>query len=1009
MKKRVLSLILTVSMLIAAVPAGGVQNVHASSDNGKNPGLGHVSYGDWEPDFVDFPTHTVNRAGGSGSSANVTDSYYRNTNLPEVRNQGVYGLCWAFTSIGACEAEYIQNNNGGDASGIDMSEGHLGYYAFHRFEDPLGNLAAATMEKANDWYSYGLNSLGAFNTLASWNGAVNDDKLPYSGYSSYVGSRQKAYGEDDYHLENAYVMNKRDRTAVKRAILDYGAVSLGFYADTSIQASDESKLENGRCGYDTTNKSYYRSDMSTSNHEVLIVGWDDNFNKFNASNGFTPKAAGAWICRNSWGAEFGDNGYFYISYEDSSIDSVMVSFDVEPASNFENIYQYDGNFTGAAYYNENADGSRGDITNYIDRKVANVFTAKANQRGSEILKAVSFISYEANGKYTINIYTNLTNASNPESGTRADTITGSYTYAGYHTIKTKEILLQEGQKYSVVIEIKDSNGNNLGVASAYSALGMSNDAQKGRSFYSSERSWIDCYNENPNYALGYLSIKAFTNNEESDSFAISGKISDSVTETSATISWNSVAAADGYNIYIKSKLDDAWEKTGSTSQAAVNGRITYVIEKLTPGSSYIVGVRPYKQEGTGQTEGEWSYRGISQGQLKEDDMITTQIAAPKTVSMLSRTKSSIKIQWNSVEGAATYEAKINGISDSNISVNGTTATVTGLRPGTGLYFEICAVGSGYCARSVKKYTPFFYTYLEKVSGVTKKDAEAGAIMLYWNSVMNASAYGIKNMNTGKIIGIVNNSTFVKIIGSPGDTQKYSVIAYIIDENGRIVSESESLSDAITVTFPKEEKCTHSSLTTKVTKATPAKDGRIDKCCDKCGQIISTTVIPQISSMKLSASGFNYTGKKLTPKITVYDRNNKVVAVVNYTVTYKNNIKPGTATVTVTFKGNYSGTLTGSFSIKPKNTSKLQITSKTKSLVLKWNKAPVVSGYQIQYSTSSGMKNARIVTISKSTTTTTTLKKLKAKKNYYLRIRTYYKAGKTTVYSVWSKVVKKKTK
>ena len=162
-------------------------------------------------------------------------------------------------------------------------------------------------------------------------------------------------------------------------------------------------------------------------------------------------------------------------------------------------------------------------------------------------------------------------------------------------------------------------------------------------------------------------------------------------------------------------------------------------------------------------------------------------------------------------------------------------------------------------------------------------------------------------------------------------------------------------------------------------------------------------------MKLSASDVNYTGKKLTPKITVYDRNNKVVTVVNYTVTYKNNIKPGTATVTVTFKGNYSGTLTGSFSIKPKNTSKLQITSKTKSLVLKWNKAPVVTGYQIQYSTSSGMKNARIVTISKSTTTTTTLKKLKAKKTYYLRIRTYYKAGKTTVYSGWSKVVKKKTK
>lgn len=1009
MKKRVLSLFLAVSVIIAAVPAGGLEKVQATSSDEKLPGLGHVSYGDWEPDFVDFPTYTINRAGGSGSSANVTDSYYRNTNLPEVRNQGEYGLCWAFTSIGACEAEYIQNNNGGNATGIDMSEGHLGYYTFHRFEDPLGNLTSATMDGADNWYSNGLNSLGAFNTLASWNGAVHDDKLPYSRYASYVGSRQKAYGEDDYHLENAYVMNKRDKTAVKRAILDYGAVTLGFYADKSIQFSNESMLENGRSGYDTSNKSYYRSDMTSSNHEVLIVGWDDNFNKFNASNGFTPKSPGAWICRNSWGKDFGDNGYFYISYEDSSIDNVMVSFDAESASNYENIYQYDGNFTGAAYYKKNSDGSKGDISNTFKGKAANVFTAKANQTGGEILKAVSFISYEANGKYTINIYTNLTNAANPESGTKADTITGSYTYAGYHTVKTREIHLQEGQKYSVVIEVKDSSGNNLGVANAHSILGMNNAAQKGRSFYSSGNGWEDCYNENSSYAMGYFSIKAFTSNEAEGALEISGINKDSVTETTATISWNSIAIADGYNIYIKSKLDDAWEKVGRTSQAAVNGRVSYVIEKLTPGSSYIVGVRPYKQEGTGQTEGEWSYRGISQGKLIEEDMITTRIAAPEAVSMISRTKSSITIQWNPVEGAVSYEAKINGIPDSDISVSGTRATVTGLNPGTGVYFDLCAVGSGYNAVSARKYTPFFYTYLEKVSGLTKKDAEAGAIMLYWNSVMNASAYGIKNMNSGKIIGIVNNFTFAKIIGTPGDTQKYSVIAYIIDENGSIASESEVLSDAITVTFPKEVKCTHSSLTTTVTKATTTKDGKIEKRCAKCGEIISTTVIYRISKVKLSSSVFNYTGKKITAKLTVYDRNNKVVQSGNYTVAYKNNIKPGRATVIVNFKGNYSGSLTGSFSIKPQNTSKLQITSKTKSLVLKWNKAPAVTGYQIQYATSSGMKNARIVTISKSTITTTSLKKLKAKKTYYLRIRTYYKTGNTRIYSAWSKVLKKKTK
>ena len=99
---------------------------------------------------------------------------------------------------------------------------------------------------------------------------------------------------------------------------------------------------------------------------------------------------------------------------------------------------------------------------------------------------------------------------------------------------------------------------------------------------------------------------------------------------------------------------------------------------------------------------------------------------------------------------------------------------------------------------------------------------------------------------------------------------------------------------------------------------------------------------------------------------------------NYTVAYKNNIKPGRATVIVSFKGNYSGSLTGSFSIKPQNTSKLQITSKTKSLVLKWNKAPAVTGYQIQYAVDKKFKKKKKTVSSTAYAYTKTLKKLKKK-------------------------------
>lgn len=61
-----------------------------------------------------------------------------------------------------------------------------------------------------------------------------------------------------------------------------------------------------------------------------------------------------------------------------------------------------------------------------------------------------------------------------------------------------------------------------------------------------------------------------------------------------------------------------------------------------------------------------------------------------------------------------------------------------------------------------------------------------------------------------------------------------------------------------------------------------------------------------------------------------------------------------------------------------------------------------TGYQIQYSTSSTFKSAKTVTVSKNETTNKTISKLKAKKKYYVRIRTYKKIGSAYYYSAWSK-------
>ena len=170
-----------------------------------------------------------------------------------------------------------------------------------------------------------------------------------------------------------------------------------------------------------------------------------------------------------------------------------------------------------------------------------------------------------------------------------------------------------------------------------------------------------------------------------------------------------------------------------------------------------------------------------------------------------------------------------------------------------------------------------------------------------------------------------------------------------------------------------------------------------------------------SNVSLSAISYTYDGKARKPSVTVKDDKRKKVSSANYTVSYaKGRKNVGTYAVTVEFKGNYSGTVKKTFTIKPKPTSISKLTAGRKKFTVKWKKQETqTTGYQIQRSTSSKFKNAKTVTVSKNKTTGKTVSKLKAKKKYYVRIRTYKMVkvgGKSTkIYSLWSKAKTVKVK
>ena len=210
---------------------------------------------------------------------------------------------------------------------------------------------------------------------------------------------------------------------------------------------------------------------------------------------------------------------------------------------------------------------------------------------------------------------------------------------------------------------------------------------------------------------------------------------------------------------------------------------------------------------------------------------------------------------------------------------------------------------------------------------------------------------------------------------------------------------------------KETPALGHKLTTKTTKATLSANGKIVTSCTVCKAVTSTKTISRIKTVKLSTTSYTYSGSSKKPSVTVKDYSGKTLKNgTDYTVSYKNNKSVGTATATVTFKGNYQGSKKLTFTIKPKTTSLSKLTAGKKQLKVTWKKNSAVSGYEIQYSTSKKFSSAKTVTVKGYKTTSKTIKSLKAKKTYYVRIRTYKTVNGKKVYSDWSaKSLKKATK
>ena len=168
--------------------------------------------------------------------------------------------------------------------------------------------------------------------------------------------------------------------------------------------------------------------------------------------------------------------------------------------------------------------------------------------------------------------------------------------------------------------------------------------------------------------------------------------------------------------------------------------------------------------------------------------------------------------------------------------------------------------------------------------------------------------------------------------------------------------------------------------------------------------VSKTYSIKNNFKKATVSGIStkaFTGKNITQSITVKYNGKTLKNGTDYTVSYSSNKNIGTATVKITGKGSYTGTITKTFKINPAKQEIQKLTAKSKAFFVDWAQKGSATGYEIQYATNSKFTSAKKVTITNNKTDTKTISKLSGKKKYYVRVRSYTTVKGTKYYGAWS--------
>ena len=387
-----------------------------------------------------------------------------------VRNQRSYGTCWAFATLACLEAAYLKETN--LAVTNIFSPNHL---ARHVGADFLSN------------FNTGGNDQIAAALLAAWTDPLLEEQDPYAHPGSTVDLPPVCHVHDIAWFPARTGPNDND--LLKKAVMKYGAAVVSYRHDGAFM--------------NTSTGAYYYSGANDANHSVALVGWDDDYPVANfRSERPLPDGPGAFLVKNSHGAESYTNGYTWISYYDTSF--VKIDFAAYPmpreTNTYGRVYQYDP--CGAiANYDTREAGE--DASSYIENWCANVF--EADDCGE--ISAVGFYALAAGTEYVLRVYSGC--ATGPGTGTLACETSGTLDTAGFTTIDLPSpVPVATLEKFAVAIRLT-TPAMQYPLAAEQAEDGYCTaTAHAGESWYSRDgANWRDLrhFNETANFC-----VKAYT-------------------------------------------------------------------------------------------------------------------------------------------------------------------------------------------------------------------------------------------------------------------------------------------------------------------------------------------------------------------------------------------------------------------------------------------------------------------------------------------------------------------